>query len=453
MSISRPSELADKLDMTGTAVEAIHTAGEALDGVVVGLIAAKEKHPDADKLWVTTVDVGKEEPLTIVCGAQNFEAGDKVPVALVGAELPGGLKIKKAKLRGVVSKGMNCSASELGLGTDSDGIMILPEDAPIGAPFAEYHGMADAVLELEITPNRPDCLSMAGMAREVGADHRQAGNGAGLDSPRSPASTTDDSVAVTIDDPELCPRYTARLIRDVKIGPSPEWLAEKIVACGQRPVNNIVDITNYVMFELGQPLHAFDATKIAKDDDGKAAIIVRRAAARREAHDPRRPGPHADRQRCCSSATRRARSPLPASWAERAPRSPRPRSTSCSSPPRSTRDCTSHTSRSLGLISEASMRFERGVDPNGCVAALDRAARPHGRALPTGEVAPGVVDEYPVGRGAAAADACASSELNAVLGTADRVCRGDSASSRALGFGVDGRRASYRCPSRRSALT
>ena len=162
-------ELVDKLDMTGTAVEAVRTTGQSLEGVVVGQILSKDRHPDAEKLWVTKVDTGGAEPLTIVCGAQNFEAGDKVPVALVGSTLPNGMVIKKAKLRGIPSEGMNCSANELGLGTDASGLLILAPDAPVGRPFAEYHGLADTVLELEITPNRPDCLSMAGVAREVAA--------------------------------------------------------------------------------------------------------------------------------------------------------------------------------------------------------------------------------------------------------------------------------------------
>jgi phenylalanyl-tRNA synthetase beta chain len=428
-----PVELADKLDMTGTAVEAIHSAGEALDGVVVGQIAEKEKHPDADKLWVTTVDVGKDEPLTIVCGAQNFEAGDKVPVALVGAELPGGFKIKKAKLRGVVSKGMNCSAAELGLGTDSDGIMVLPEDAPIGAPFAEYHGMADAVLELEITPNRPDCLSMTGMAREVGAITGKTAS-VPASQPSEEGEAVADSVKVAIEDTDLCPRYAARLIRGVKIGPSPEWLAEKIVACGQRPVNNIVDITNYVMFELGQPLHAFDAEKIAKDSDGKSAIIVRRAENGEKLTTlDGQDRTLTDRMLliCDPSGAIALAGVMGGASTEVTEDTVDIVLESANFDS----DCTSHTSRSLGLMSEASMRFERGVDPNGCVAAVDRAADLMAE-LCNGAVAPGVVDEYPVPREPLQLQLRVD-KLNAVLGTdvgteeITRILEG-------LGFGVEG---------------
>ena len=270
-------ELVDRLDLTGTAVESAKSAGAALDHIAVGQIVSKEQHPEADKLWVTKVDVGGEEQLQIVCGAQNFNAGDKVPVAMVGATLPDGMTIKKAKLRGIESRGMNCSARELGLGDDHEGLMILPPDAPVGMPFAEYAGLSDTILELEITPNRPDCLSVAGVAREVGAVFDRV---ASMPS-SAPAETGEpaaDSVTVTIDDPDMCPRYTARLIRNVKIGPSPAWLSERVNASGARSISNIVDITNYVMFELGQPLHAFDADLLAKDASGKIAIGVRSAA-------------------------------------------------------------------------------------------------------------------------------------------------------------------------------
>jgi phenylalanyl-tRNA synthetase beta chain len=246
------SELADRLDMTGTKVEAVHTTGDALDGVVIGRILTKEKHPDADTLWVTTVDVGATVSLNIVCGAQNFEAGDVVAVALVGSTLPSGVTIKRVKLRGVVSEGMNCSATELGLGGDGDGILVLPADAPVGVPFAEWRGLADTVLELEVTPNRPDCLSMAGVAREVGAVTGAVAR-VPASAPAESGAAAADSVSVAIEDPALCPRYTARVITGVAIGPSPEWLVDRVVAAGARPISNIVDITNYVMYELGQP--------------------------------------------------------------------------------------------------------------------------------------------------------------------------------------------------------
>lgn len=408
-----PAELADKLDMTGTAVEGIETIGADLDGVVVGQILTKERHPDADTLWVTSVDVGGAEPLGIVCGAQNFEAGDKVPVAVVGTTLPNGITIKKAKLRGVVSEGMNCSATELGVGGDASGLLILPADAPVGVPFAQYWGTADTVLELEITPNRPDCLSVAGIAREIGAvTGREAAMPAS--SPEETGEPVAQSVRVTIEDAELCSRYTARLIRGVKIGPSPEWMVEKLIACGQRPVNNIVDITNYVMFELGQPLHAFDAATIARDGEGRSHIIVRRA----------REGER------LTTLDGQERALTPDMLLITDPSGPIALAGVMGGETTEVSDatvdillesacfdtvCTSRTSRSLGLISEASMRFERGVDPNGCVAACDRAAQLMAE-IAGGTVAPGIVDEYP--RPVAPRELTLRvAKLNAILGT------------------------------------
>jgi len=406
-------ELVDRLDLTGTAVDGVETIGEALEGVVVGRIDSKERHPEADKLWVTSVDVGAEAPLTIVCGAQNFDAGDKVPVALVGATLPNGMTIKKAKLRGVPSEGMNCSATELGIGSDASGLLILPADAPIGMPFAEYRGMADTVIELEVTPNRPDCLSMAGVAREIAAitatSYRYPGG-----SPAEQGSPVAESVRVDISDPDLCPRYTARLIRNVRIGPSPDWLAERVAAAGARPISNIVDITNYVMFELGQPLHAFDASTIAADAEGRAHIIVRGAASDDKLTtldgqqrslkpgmilitDPTGPialggvmgGENTEVGETTVDILLEAASFEPTSI--------------------------SRTSRSLGLTSEASSRFEKGVDPNGCVAALDRAAQLMAD-LAGGEVAPGIIDVYP--RPASPVTLTLRLErVNAILGT------------------------------------
>ena len=230
-----PEELAAEFIRTGTEVESIDTVGEAFDHVVTAQVVSKEPHPDSDHMWVCRVDVGRfnlgedggPEPLQIVCGAQNFEQGDHIVTALVGAELPGGVKIKKSKLRGVVSCGMNCSARELGLSGDHSGIMILPKDAPVGVPFAEYHGSSDTVLDCEITPNRPDCLSMVGIAREVGAIFDRDTH---IELPAIKHEDTsmhvDDLVDVRIDDPELCSRsYRTRRCRRVKIGPSPEWLA------------------------------------------------------------------------------------------------------------------------------------------------------------------------------------------------------------------------------------
>lgn len=385
-------EFVSKLDMTGTAVEAVHTTGEALTSVVIGLIAEKTKHPEADKLWVTKVDVGDENPRQIVCGAQNFEAGDKVPVALVGAVLPGGFEIKKAKLRGVVSEGMNCSARELGLGEDHDGLLILPSDAPVGMPVAEYRGMSDTVIELEVTPNRPDCLSMIGVAREVGAIFDRSWTGA-AQSPQESGEPVEQRCVVEIADADLCSRYTARIIRGVKIGPSPQWLAERITAAGARTINNVVDVTNYVMFELGQPLHAFDLATIATDAQGRAAITVRTATAGEKLTtlDGVERELRADTLLICDPS-----GPIALAGVMGGESTEVSDATvdvllesACFDPA-----TTSRTSRSLGLVSEASMRFERTVDRTQCVAALDRAAALIAECT-GGTVAPGVIDEFP----------------------------------------------------------
>lgn len=387
-----PKELADRLDMTGTAVEAILTTGEALDGVVVGLISEKVRHPEADKLWVTTVDVGDGTPRQIVCGAQNFNAGDKVPVALVGAVLPGGFEIKKAKLRGVVSEGMNCSSRELGLGEDHEGLMILPADAPVGMPFSEYAGSSDTVLELEITPNRPDCLSVAGVAREVGAVLERPAT-MPSQAPEETGVPAADQVAIAIEDGDLCPRYTARVIRDVKIGPSPAWLAEAVTAAGARPINNIVDITNYVMFELGQPLHAFDLDTLAKGASGKVEILVRNAreGERLTTLDGVNRVLRTDTLLICDPTGPVALAGV--MGGESTEVSEKTVNVLLESACFESAS-TSRTSRSLGLVSEASMRFERTVDRTACVAAADRAAALMAEVA-GGEVARGVVDAYP----------------------------------------------------------
>ena len=271
-------EFCDRLDLTGTGVEGVEKLGSAYDGVVVGHVLTCEPHPDSDHMHVVTVDVGAGEPVQIVCGAPNIAAGIKVPVATIGAVLPGDFKIKKSKLRGVTSCGMCCSKRELGMGTDHEGIWILPEDAACGQPIADYLKLTDTVLDLEVTPNRPDCLSMVGMAREVGAMYQVPASDPLQDMAGKLEISAAEaaSVSVSIEDEVRCPRYTARVIRDCKVGPSPDWMVERLAAIGQRSINNIVDVTNYILFLFGQPLHAFDFDKLV-GDDGAAKVIVRAA--------------------------------------------------------------------------------------------------------------------------------------------------------------------------------
>ncbi len=380
----------DRLDLTGTGVEGVETAGNSLDNVVVGHVLTCVEHPDSDHMHVVTVDVAEDEPLQIVCGAPNIAKDIKLPVAKVGAVLPGDVKIKKGKLRGVVSNGMCCSKRELDQGTEHEGIWILPDDAPVGMPIAQYLKLSDTILDLEITPNRPDCLSMLGMAREVGAMYKKEVTCPEFTLSESGAPAS-ESVTVEIEDAKRCPRYSARIIENVKIGPSPDWLAERVTAAGARSINNIVDVTNYILFLFGQPLHAFDFDKFASED-GKAHIIVRAA----------KPG---EKLTTLDGEERELIEDM----------------TVISSPERATalagvmggldtevteetttilleaatfeHGRTSRTSRNLGLISESSLRYERGVDDNGIEERAAFAAALMAE-VSGGTVRPGLVDVW-----------------------------------------------------------
>lgn len=267
----KPEELAEALTRAGLEVEEITNRAKDFNHVVIGHILEKDKHPNADKLSLCRVSTGDGVVHQIVCGAQNHKAGDRVIVALPGAVLPGNFAIKKAAVRGVDSAGMLCSYKELGLAKESEGIAILPPDAPVGKSFAEYGGYDDITFELKVTPNRADCLSHFGLAREVACLF-----GKELKSPKAEpkvsAQSTKKEIALEVKAFDLCPRYTGRFIKGVKVGPSPEWLKKRLESVGLNSINNIVDVTNYVMMELGQPLHAFDAAFI-----GGKTIIVDRA--------------------------------------------------------------------------------------------------------------------------------------------------------------------------------
>ncbi|HEV8152329.1 MAG TPA: phenylalanine--tRNA ligase subunit beta [Solirubrobacteraceae bacterium] len=265
-------DLATRLAMTGTEVDRILRHGvDALEAFVVGRVLNAERHPDADRLSVCRVDLGSQET-TIVCGAPNVAAGQAVAVARPGAVMPDGTTLGRATLRGVVSDGMILAEDELGIGTDHAGILVLEDGVAPGTPLAEVLPLATDVLELEITPNRPDCLGVYGVAREV-----HAATGAPLEPPpweEDPGSTAGapPGIEVVVEDAELCPRFTARVFEDVTIGPSPPWLKARLMAAGQRPISNVVDITNYVMLLTGHPLHAFDLDRVAG-----GRLVVRRA--------------------------------------------------------------------------------------------------------------------------------------------------------------------------------
>ncbi len=261
-----PKVLAEKLIMSGTEIEAVDLGASNFQGVVVGEILEIKKHPNADKLQIAYVNVGKEK-LKIVCGAPNIKVGQKVPVAIVGTKL-GEFEIKKTEIRGIKSHGMMCSEEELGISDDNTGIMILDPRAKIGSNLGEALGSDEIVLEAEITPNRGDCLSIIGIAREVAAITRSK-----LKIQKSKlkeiGKKPSDYIDVEVKDKDLCPRYIARVVEGVKIGPSPKWMQDRLSAVGIRPINNIVDVTNYVMFEWGQPLHAFDFEKISGVSNSK----------------------------------------------------------------------------------------------------------------------------------------------------------------------------------------
>lgn len=382
-------DLAYKLTMSGTEVGDIEHIGESWDKIVVGEIIGVQPHPNADRLTLVTVDLAKEQVI-VVCGAPNVRVGDKVPFARVGATLIDShtgktMKLTPAKIRGVVSEGMACSERELGISESHEGLMILPPTAPVGVGLTEYLG--DAVLDLDVTPNRPDCLSIIGIAREVAALTRQ-----NVQVPEvqyaEDGPEAGEMISIEIKDPDLCSRYCASIIEGVRIVPSPPWMQQRLLACGMRPINNIVDVTNYVMLEYGQPLHAFDYDQI-----GGRSIVVRRAQA--------------GERMTTLDGVERALDPsmlviadkeIPVALAgvmggadsEVIEITKTILLESANFHPASIR----RTSTKLKLRSEASLRFERGISPELTVPALRRATQ---LMIETGggKVAKGIVDVYP----------------------------------------------------------
>lgn len=269
-----PKELADRLTLSGSNVEEVITSGEEIQNVVTGKLIKIESHPDAEKLVICQLDIATGEELQIVTGADNMKVGDVVPVALHGSSLPNGVKIKKGKLRGIVSNGMMCSEEELGIAGEEQahGLMILPQSTPIGKDIKEVLGLDNSVIDFEITSNRPDCLSMIGMARETAATLGLKYELPEISFKAGCNENIDDSIKVEVKDSNLCRRYMARGIKNINIEPSPAWMQERLMDAGVRPINNIVDITNFVMIELGQPMHAFDRREISSN-----RIVVERA--------------------------------------------------------------------------------------------------------------------------------------------------------------------------------
>lgn len=369
-----PEDLAEELNRTGIEVEVIYTRDSGVSGVVIGQVLSVHPHPEADRLNVCQVHVDQgNPPLQIVCGAPNVATGQRVPVALIGASLPDGLQIKKSKLRGIDSLGMICSARELGLPDkilmkdQSDGILVLEEDAPIGEDIKKYLGMEDQVIDLELTPNRSDCLSMIGVAYEVAAI---------FDRPLKLPDVNFEElfemslpVEIILEAEEECPFYAAQVVRDLKLGPSPQWLQNRLISAGVRPINNIVDVTNYVMIETGQPLHAFDYDMLY---DGE--IIVRRA----------RPGEAIVTldgvTRACDDDTllitdRNQPLGLAGIMGGQSTEVTEETTTVLLESAFFDPAIVRRASRHLGLRSEASNRFEKAVDPERIIPALGRAVQ------------------------------------------------------------------------------
>jgi phenylalanyl-tRNA synthetase beta chain len=379
-----PSELADKLTFAGIEVEDIATVGGGLlQQVVVCQVLSSDKHPNADKLSVCRVNDGHSER-QIVCGAKNYKVGDKVPLALPGVTMANGMTIKEAKLRGVESQGMMCSAEELGLPKGEDGLLILPADTAVGITLSEARGGTDTVFDIEVTPNRPDWLSVIGIAREISA---LTGNS--VKRPDVVVHETGENVgkltSITIEAPDLCPRYTARVIRGVKIGPSPAWLKQLLEKVGLRPVNNVVDVTNYVLLECGHPLHAFDYNRLAEH-----RVAVRRAAKGEKflAID--------------GSALELTNDMLVIADANRAVALAGIMGGKDTEIHDGTTDVllesawflpanVRKTSKQCGLSSDSSYRFERGADIDGVIWASNRAAQLI-QQLAGGQVATGIID-------------------------------------------------------------
>ena len=418
-------EFCDRMIMSGSNLETCEHFCEEMERVVVGKIEKIEKHPDADKLVVCQINIGEEEPIQIVTGAPNVFEGALVPVALHKSRIPGplhgqpkqegGVKITKGKLRGVESFGMLCSAGELGFDdkvvpvAHKDGIWILEEEYPLGQDFAEALQLKQAVVDFEITPNRPDCLAMVGMAREASATFKKP-----FSYPDTAIQKEDgegeskDYVSVEIKNPESCKRYVARVITDVKVEQSPWWLQKRLMYAGMRPINNIVDITNFVMLEYGQPLHAFDINqvkggKIIVENAKDGEVFTTLDGTERTLTDDMLLIKDAERGIAIAGVMGGLNSEIEEDTKTIIVESANFAGSSVRT-----------TSKKLGLRTEASARFEKGIDPNLCEAAADRVCRLI-ELTGAGKVCKGSVDNYPVPEEAKTIDIRVD-RINRVLG-------------------------------------
>lgn len=381
----------EAITMSGCKVEGWEKEGGEISNVVVGKVLSLERHPDSDHLWITKTDVGSGEPLQIITGAQNLKVGDIVPVALHNSTLPGGKKIKRGKLRGLESDGMLCSLGELGLTKHDfpyaieDGIFVLQEDCRLGQPICEALGFDDMKVEFEITSNRPDCFSVIGLAREAAATFRKPLK---LHTPmvKGGHGPCADLLKVSVEAPDLCSMYSARVVKNVRVKPSPRWMRERLRAMGVRPINNIVDITNYVMLEYGQPMHSFDYSLLAGHE-----IHVRRAA---EGELIRTLDGTDHKLTNNNLVIADAEKPVAVAGVMGGENSEIKDSTTtivfesaCFSGPSVRR-----TARSIGMRTDASGLYEKGLDPNNCLPALDRACELV-ELLDAGDVTDGAVTD------------------------------------------------------------
>lgn len=401
-----PAQVADRLALYGAPVDELLSLAAQIEEIVIGRVERVERHPNADRLSLCTVDAGTGDLLQVVCGAPNVHAGSFYPFAPVGAGLPGGIRIRKSKIRGVESQGMLCSERELGLGREHGGIMELRGDFAPGEPFVAALGLDDVRIVVDVTPNRPDLLSHIGIARELapggsagltlppfpgGAITEHSGSGETLQLDRAQLEATTGGVRIVLDDSRGCPRYLGAIIRGVGIGPSPNWLATRLRAVGLRPINNVVDATNYILFELGHPLHAFDLDRLQGGEvrirkagagekittlDGVDRILTEEMTVIADAARPVAvAGVMGGSESEVTDTTRNI-------FLECALFDP---------------GSTRKTRTALGLSTDASYRFERGVDPEGLELALRRAVELI-VAVAGGEVEPAAVDLYPAPR-------------------------------------------------------
>ncbi len=404
-------ELAEKFTLAGIPVENVIHAGAGLEKVVTGRIAELKAHPDSDHLLICQMDVGAENLLQIVTGAPNVEEGQIVPVALVGADLPCGKKISKGKMRGVASNGMLCSADELKLDAADavDGIYILPDDTPVGVPAAEVLGLDDDILEFELTANRGDCFSVIGLVRELAVLTKKSARYPEVKVDEDDATEAASLVKIGIDAPELCSRFSARVLTNVKLAPSPDWMVKRLEGAGMRAINNVVDVTNFVMLEMGQPLHAYDFDKVVGHQ-----LTARRAVEGEPLHTLD------DTNRLAKGGE------LVIADAEKAAglagimggfESEITEATSTVILEAASFNSASirRTSRAVGIHTEASGRFERGTNEHATIAALDRVAQLL-QQMGACKVCKGVVDVYPNPKGEVKIRVTPA-QINARLGT------------------------------------